>query len=240
MRIKSTNIKMIGYGLAVLYAASLIVFLQTYRVSEFRIHTVLLTAFFVLLFAGAIAVTKIKEWGRLIMVFGNLLLGLYLLKLYINFHDLVSIVYILTVFIIFLFFTQQHIEMRFQANEQNRWQSVLVIDDDDVLIKTIRPFLISQGFAVLTANRGEDGLLIARNQRPDLILLDVILPGLKGRDVCRQLKEDKFTKDIPVVFLTAKDSPDDIQAERDVGGEDHLTKPVNIKEMIKTIRRILD
>ena len=105
MRIKSTNIKMIGYGLAVLYAASLIVFLQTYRVSEFRIHTSLLTSFFVLLFVGAIAVTKIKEWGRLIMVFGNLLLGLYLLKLYINFHDLVSIVYILTVFIIFLFFT---------------------------------------------------------------------------------------------------------------------------------------
>jgi len=185
-------------------------------------------------------VTKVKEWGRLIMVFGNLLLGLYLLKLYINFHDLISIVYILIIFIIFLFFTQQKIEMRFQANEQNRWQSVLVIDDDDALIKTIRPFLIAQGFAVLTANRGEEGLLIARNQRPDLILLDVILPGLKGRDVCRQLKEDKLTKDIPVVFLTAKDSQDDIQAERDAGGEAHLTKPVSMKEVIRTIRKILD
>ena len=72
------------------------------------------------------------------------------------------------------------------------------------------------------------------------ILLDVILPGIKGREVCRKLKEDETTKDIPVIFLTAKDSPDDVKAEKEVGGEEHLTKPVTSKVLVSAVNKILN
>jgi len=122
---------------------------------------------------------------------------------------------------------------------QKEWQCILLIDDDEMLIKTVRPILINNGYSVLTANSGEEGLSIIEKQKPDLLILDVILPGIKGRELCKKLKESKVTKDIPVVFLTAKDSPDDIRAEMDAGAETHLTKPVNAKELISTVNEIL-
>ena len=70
-------------------------------------------------------------------------------------------------------------------------------------------------------------------------LLDVILPGVKGREVCKRLKNDQTTQDIPVVFVTSKDSPDDVQAEMEVGGLKHLTKPVSSKVLIAAIQEIL-
>ena len=120
------------------------------------------------------------------------------------------------------------------------WKSILIIDDDESIIKTVRAILISKGYAVLTADSGESGLMIAKNQKPDLILLDVILPGIKGRDVCKKLKEETETKNIPVVFLTSKDSEDDIQAEKALGAQEHLTKPVNAQVLISTIYNILN
>jgi len=126
-----------------------------------------------------------------------------------------------------------------KENKKSFQKSILIIDDDESIIKTVRAILISQGYSVLAASSGENGLKIAQNQKPDLILLDVILPGVKGRDVCKQLKEDVKTKNIPVVFLTSKDSEDDIQAEKEVGGEGHLTKPVDAKMLIAAIHNIL-
>ncbi len=124
-------------------------------------------------------------------------------------------------------------------NQKSSWKSILIIDDDEAIIKTVRAILISQGYSVLAASSGENGLKVAQNQKPDLILLDVILPGIKGRDVCKKLKKDPETKDIPVVFLTSKESDDDIQAEKAVGAQEHLTKPVNAKVLVSTIHNIL-
>ena len=104
----------------------------------------------------------------------------------------------------------------------------------------MRPILFSHGYSALTASSGEDGLQIDRMQNPDLILLDVILPGMKGREICAKLKEDPKTKDIPVVFLTAKNWSEDIQAEKEVGSSGHLTKPVNEKTLIDMVQGILD
>ena len=122
---------------------------------------------------------------------------------------------------------------------QSKWQSVLVIDDDETITKTIRPVLISNGFSVLSASTGEDGLRIAREQKPDLILLDVIMPGIKGRDVCKKLKDDIRTKNIPVIFLTAKNSEDDVQAELEAGAVAHLTKPVDYQMLLEKLSNIL-
>lgn len=120
-----------------------------------------------------------------------------------------------------------------------RKKKILIIDDDKGLLKMIRATLLSQGFHVLSSTTGERGLQLARNQRPDLIVLDVLLPGIKGREVCSRLKDDTHTKDIPVIFLTAKDSPDDVRAEMEVGAISHLTKPINPRVLAVEIKKIL-
>ncbi len=99
--------------------------------------------------------------------------------------------------------------------------------------------LEANGFKVWTAPEGESGIKLARSRKPDLIILDVLLPGMKGRQICAKLKEDPDTKDIPVIFLTAKDSPDDVLAEIQAGALGHLTKPVNSQKLLIEVRNIL-
>lgn len=119
------------------------------------------------------------------------------------------------------------------------WQSILVVDDDEMYLKTVRPMLVREGFAVLTATTGESGFDVALKHKPDLIILDVILPGIKGRDLCKKLKDHNDTKDIPIVFLTAKFSEDDVKAELEAGAVAHLTKPIDPKALVSTINKIL-
>ncbi|HLD69526.1 MAG TPA: response regulator [Candidatus Omnitrophota bacterium] len=119
-------------------------------------------------------------------------------------------------------------------------KKILVIDDDKGFLKMVRVNLINSGFDVLTADTGEKGIQLAQKKNPDLILLDVLLPGIKGREVCVKLKQDKATSSIPVMFLTAKDSPDDVKAEMEVGAVTHLTKPVDLKRLILEIKHILN
>ena len=118
-------------------------------------------------------------------------------------------------------------------------KNVLIIDDDRGHLKMLTSDLENSGYKVMTAPDGEAGLKIAKTKKPDLIILDVLLPGMKGRQVCVKLKEDNLTKDIPVIFLTAKDSPDDVLAEIQVGAVGHLTKPVNSKKLLIEVRNIL-
>jgi len=117
--------------------------------------------------------------------------------------------------------------------------SILVVDDEEILLRTVKSILESAGYHVLTAKTGEEGLEMAQEKMPDLILLDIILPGIKGREVCLKIKENEKTKSIPVIFLTSKNSPDDILAEIDAGAEMHLTKPVNPNTLIPTIEEVL-
>jgi len=239
---KLSEIKVIGIGLILLYTTSFFVYLQYFRIQSMQYHSGILLIIFGLLIISATAVFCYREWGRVSLVVLNLVLGLYLVRPYLTVDDFIPLSYILMSFIILMFFNQDKIKLRFQTARvvSGDWRSVLVIDDDEALIKTVRPALISHGFSVLTAGTGEDGLIVARTQKPEIILLDVILPGIKGRDVCKKLKEDPVTKNIPVVFFTAKDSADDIQAEMEAGAEDHITKPVDPRTLIKTIKSILD
>ena len=116
---------------------------------------------------------------------------------------------------------------------------MLVIDDDRGLLKMISSGLEIHGFHVWTASDGEGGIKLAKAKKPDLIILDVLLPGMKGRQVCAKLKADTDTKDIPVIFLTAKDSPDDVLAEIEAGALGHLTKPVNSQKLLLEVKNIL-
>ncbi len=118
-------------------------------------------------------------------------------------------------------------------------QTILIVDDDRGMVKLLESGLRDVGYQVLSANTGEGGLQIAQNKDVDLVLLDVILPGMKGREVCKKLKADERTKIIPVVFLTAKDSEDDVKAELEAGGIAHITKPIDLNGLIPKIMEIL-
>jgi CheY-like chemotaxis protein len=117
-------------------------------------------------------------------------------------------------------------------------KTILVIDDDKVLLKMLESGLSAKGYNVLLADTGERGIQAAQNVPVDLILLDVILPGVKGRQVCKKLKEDEKTKDIPVVFLTAKNSPDDVKAELAAGAIAHITKPIDLSQLISLVQAV--
>jgi CheY-like chemotaxis protein len=118
-------------------------------------------------------------------------------------------------------------------------KKVLVIDDDRMLHSMLKPMLEGYGFGVVSALTGEEGLALAASDKPDAIVLDVIMPKMKGREVCKALKASDGTKHIPVFFLTAKDSADDIHAEFEIGAEGHLTKPVNPALLVEMIKKAL-
>ncbi len=118
-------------------------------------------------------------------------------------------------------------------------KKILLVDDDAGVHLVTVPILTKAGYVVISAKTGEQGLQLALNERPDLIILDVIMPGIKGRDLCVKIKAYQVLASIPVVFLTAKDSVDDIQAEMDAGAVGHLTKPVSPTELTEKIKGIL-
>jgi two-component system alkaline phosphatase synthesis response regulator PhoP len=118
-------------------------------------------------------------------------------------------------------------------------KKILLVDDDPGVHFIATPLLSKLGYDVVSARHGEQGLQLALNQRPDLIILDVIMPGIKGRDLCMKIKAYDVLKNIPVVFLTAKDSEDDIRAELDAGAVTHLTKPIDPAQLTSVIKGIL-
>jgi len=113
---------------------------------------------------------------------------------------------------------------------------VLAIDDDPTLRKMIQSTLQKKGYAVLTTDTGENGLKLAQDEKPHVILLDVILPGMKGNEVCRRLKNDPLTKDIPIIFLTSQDSPQEVIEHYELGADIHLTKPIDPKELLSQVQ----
>jgi len=118
-------------------------------------------------------------------------------------------------------------------------KKILMVDDDPGAHLIIVPVLSKAGYSVISAKNGEQALHLALNERPDLIILDVIMPGIKGRDLCKKMKAYDVLKDIAVIFLTAKDSEDDIKAEMDAGAATHLTKPVNPTDLLQAINGII-
>ncbi len=241
MEKKIYNVEIIGFGLTLLYAVSCLIFVKYLNIPEFKLRTIIYVVLFGALCIGSIGVMMHKEWGRKLLIAFNFVMLACLTIRFLPKVDFVPVAYLFLSIIVMLYFSQSKIKLQFHSGRHDSWhRSILIIDDDEIIHKIVRPILFSHGYSALTASSGEDGLQIARMQNPDLILLDVILPGMKGREICAKLKEDPKTKDIPVVFLTAKNSSEDIQAEKEVGSSGHLTKPVNAKTLIDMIQGILD
>lgn len=116
---------------------------------------------------------------------------------------------------------------------------ILVIDDELDVVKLIEYNLKDAGFKTLSALDGENGLQMARDHKPDLIILDLMLPGVDGKDVCKELKKDKETETIPIVMLTAKTSELDRVVGLELGADDYITKPFSPREMVLRVKNIL-
>ena len=115
-------------------------------------------------------------------------------------------------------------------------KKILVVEDDKDLISLIKFNLKSEGFNVLLCPNGEDGLFTAKEEKPDLILLDWMLPILSGIEVLQRLKNNKDTKSIPVIFLTAKGEENDKIRGLNSGADDYIVKPFSTKELIARIK----
>ncbi len=118
-------------------------------------------------------------------------------------------------------------------------RTILVIEDETDILTLLRHYLKQEHFEVVTAQNGYDGLTQARAIHPDLILLDLMLPGLDGLSVNRSLKKDPLTAGIPVVILTAKGDETDRIIGLELGADDYIVKPFNPKELLARVKAIL-
>ena len=118
-------------------------------------------------------------------------------------------------------------------------KKILIIDDTQDILRVVAKRLQSWGYEALTADNGEEGLRIAEAQLPDLVLLDIMMPKMKGRDVCARLRADPKTQHIPVIFLTALGLADHVKAGMDLGAEDYLVKPFEPAELKERIAVVL-
>ena len=113
---------------------------------------------------------------------------------------------------------------------------VLVVDDEPKIVKLAQDYLKQGGFRVLTATDGVSALDVARLQRPDLVVLDLNLPGMDGLDVCRALRR---TSDVPVIMLTARVEETDRLIGLELGADDYVTKPFSPRELVARVRAVL-
>jgi len=118
-------------------------------------------------------------------------------------------------------------------------KKILIIDDDPVQTKLLATKLPESGYTVLSATKAADGLQMAMNKYPNLIILDVMMPIINGYNLCQLLKNDPKHKDIPIILLTSRDKEKDIEIGRDVGADAYLIKPVSISSLLEKIAELL-
>lgn len=118
-------------------------------------------------------------------------------------------------------------------------EHILVIEDEEDILALVQYNLLKEGYKVTTAASGEEGLSAARKGKPDLVLLDLMLPGMDGLEVCRALKRDPETRDIPLVMVTAKGEEADIVAGLELGADDYVAKPFSPRVLVSRLRAVL-
>ena len=118
-------------------------------------------------------------------------------------------------------------------------ETILIVEDEKDIVKMLEYNLKKEGFKTLSARDGEDALDLAVRQRPDLVILDLMLPGIDGLEVCKNLKGDTKTASIPVIMLTAKSQESDKIVGLELGADDYMTKPFSPRELIARIKAVL-
>ncbi|MEK8018477.1 MAG: response regulator, partial [Candidatus Parabeggiatoa sp.] len=117
---------------------------------------------------------------------------------------------------------------------------ILIVDDNPQIRKMLQRHLKKKGYETFEAENGKMGLVEVEKAKPDLILLDVMMPEMNGFEVCQRLKQDAALKDIPVIFMTAKTETDDVIAGLELGAVDYVAKPFNHKELMTRVNTHLE
>ncbi len=117
--------------------------------------------------------------------------------------------------------------------------TVLVIDDDPVILELLRVNFEIEGFDVICAKDGEEGLLRARNDRPDVVISDIMMPRRDGLQLLADLKGGQSTQDLPVILLSAKAQKAEVQQGLDMGADDYITKPFDPLELIDRLNAVM-
>lgn len=118
--------------------------------------------------------------------------------------------------------------------------SVLVVDDEPNIVLSLEFLLKKEGYDVRVARNGEDAIRLVRERRPDLILLDVMLPVRDGYDVCETIRANPAWKAIPILMLTAKSREVEREKALALGANDYVTKPFSTRELVERVKRMLD
>lgn len=118
-------------------------------------------------------------------------------------------------------------------------KTLLLVEDDDDLLEVLRLTFEAEGFRCLTAVNGEEALILCRRHGPDLVILDLMLPGIDGIEVCTEIKRDRALARTPVLMLTAKSEESDVVLGLGVGADDYVTKPARPRELLARARNIL-
>lgn len=126
-----------------------------------------------------------------------------------------------------------------KAGAERMSQTVLVVEDETDILDVIQHNLKRAGFDVLAAKTGIDGLRRVRDAAPDLVVLDLMLPGMDGLDVCRRIKEDPLTRATPILIVSARGEESDVVVGLELGADDYLAKPFSPRELIARVRAVL-
>ncbi|MCE9592563.1 MAG: response regulator [Planctomycetes bacterium] len=118
-------------------------------------------------------------------------------------------------------------------------EHIVVIEDEPDILEVVQYNLTREGYKVTTSQSGDDGLARVRRENPDLVLLDLMLPGIDGIEVCRRLQSDPVTATIPVIMVTAKGEESDVVTGLTLGADDYITKPFSPKELVARVKAVL-
>ena len=118
-------------------------------------------------------------------------------------------------------------------------EKILVVDDEEHIVELIKYNLLSSGYDVITCNNGIDAVNLAINERPNLILLDLMIPGKDGYDVCKEIRTKSEVKNISIIMLTAKSEEFDKILGLELGADDYITKPFSVRELLARVKAVL-
>ncbi|MDR3593235.1 response regulator transcription factor [Clostridium sp.] len=118
-------------------------------------------------------------------------------------------------------------------------EKILIVDDEEHIIELLKFNLLNSGYDVFIANNGVDAVKIARAEKPNLLLLDLMLPGIDGFDVCKEIKRDNEMKKTSIIMLTAKGEELDKILGLELGADDYITKPFSVRELLARVKAVL-
>ena len=133
---------------------------------------------------------------------------------------------------------EKEVERRIRSFSDTR-QKILIVDDEMATLLPLKKSLEFEGYIVIEACDGYEAIKKSKSKMPELIILDLMMPGMDGIEVCNQLKKDALTEKIPVIMLTAKDEVRDKVEGLEIGADDYVTKPFNLKELKARIKSVL-